>query len=152
MNAIERVAALAGNWQGTNTLQDPDTGKPEESPSRLTVTPVLGGRFVRVDYTWGYQGQPQEGSLLVGFDPEAAEVTGYWIDTWHMGRKAMTCVGPVPDDRLISFKGSYAVPPNPDWGWRIEILPVGEGLRIRHTNIDPEGKEDLAAEGVYSRK
>ena len=116
------------------------------------MTPVLGGRFVRVDYTWGYQGQPQEGSLLVGFDSEAREVTGYWIDTWHMGRKAMTCLGPVPVDRIISLKGSYAAPPSPDWGWRIEILPVGEGLRIRHTNIDPEGKEDLAAEGVYSRK
>ena len=34
--------------------------------STATVTPVLGGRFIRVDYTWGYQGRPQEGSLLVG--------------------------------------------------------------------------------------
>jgi hypothetical protein len=33
MNTIERVAAIAGNWQGTNTLQNPNTGKPEESPS-----------------------------------------------------------------------------------------------------------------------
>ena len=68
MNPVEGLAALAGNWSGTNTLQDPNTGKPEESPSTVTVTPILGGRFVRLDYTWGYQGTPQEGSLLVGFD------------------------------------------------------------------------------------
>jgi hypothetical protein len=151
MNVIERIASLAGRWQGTNTLQDPVSGKPDESPSTLTVTPVLGSRFVRIDYTWQYQGQPHEGSLLVGFDAEAAQVTGYWIDTWHMGRKALSCFGPVPADRVIAFKGSYSAPTGPDLGWRIEILPTGDTLRIRHTNISPDGQEDLAVEGVYSR-
>ena len=151
MNAIEQLADLAREWRGTNTLQDPHTGKPDESPSTLTLTPVLGNRFVRVDYTWRYQDQPQEGSLLVGFDAQAAEVTGYWVDTWHMGRKAIMCLGAAPVDGAISIKGSYAAPPSPDWGWRIEILPDGDVLRIRHTNIDPDGNEELAAEGVYSR-
>jgi hypothetical protein len=53
MNPVEALVAGAGSWRGENTLQDPHTGKPEESPSTLTVTPVLGGRFVRIDHTWG---------------------------------------------------------------------------------------------------
>ena len=74
-------------------LQDPNTGKPDESPSTLTVTPVLGGRFVRLDYTWVYGEKPQEGSLLVGFDGPSQAVSRYWIDAWHMGSKAMKCGG-----------------------------------------------------------
>ena len=148
---IETLAALAGKWNGANTLQDPHTGKPEESPSALTVTPVLQGRFVRFDYTWSYQGKPQEGSLLVGFDPKANEFSGHWIDSWHMGHKGLACVGGMPADERISIKGTWAVPPGPDWGWRIEITPENQGLRIKHFVIDPEGTEDIAVEGVYTR-
>ena len=150
MNPVDALAAVAGNWRGTNTLQDPNTGKPEESPSTVTVTPVLGGRFVRLDYTWGYQGKPQEGSLLVGFDPKSGEVSGHWIDTWHMGREVLACAGTAADG-TIAVRGSYAAPPGPDWGWRIEITPGADALRITHTNIDADGTEDLAVEGVYSR-
>jgi hypothetical protein len=150
VNPIDALTAAAGQWSGTNTLQDPNTGKPEESPSTATVTPVLGGRFIRVDYTWSCQGKPQEGSLLVGFDPKSGEVSGHWIDTWHMGRKVLACVG-TAGDGTISVRGSYPAPPGPDWGWRIEIAPGPDGLRIKHTNIDADGTEDLAVEGVYSR-
>ena len=38
MNPVETLTALAGNWRGANTLQDPNTGEPEESPSTVTVT------------------------------------------------------------------------------------------------------------------
>jgi hypothetical protein len=105
MNALQGLTACAGSWRGTNTLQDPDTGRPEGSPSTLTVTPVLAGRFIRVDYTWGYQGKPQEGSLLVGFDPKIGEVSGHWIDTWHMGWIAMNCLGRSPVDGTLEADG-----------------------------------------------
>ena len=127
-----------------------NTGKPEESPSTVTVTPILDGRFVRLDDTWGCQGKPQEGSLLVGFDPKSGEISGHWIDTWHMGRAVLASKG-TGAEGPIAVRGSYAAPPGPDWGWRIEITPEAEALRIRHTNIFPDGKEELAAEGVYSR-
>jgi hypothetical protein len=68
MNALEGLTACAGNRRVTNTLQDPKAGHLEESPSTIRVTPILTGRFSRVDYTWGYRGRPQEGSLLVRLD------------------------------------------------------------------------------------
>ena len=115
MTPVETLVALAGPWRGTSTLQDPHTGKPDTSPSTLTVSPVLGGRFVRLDYTWVYRGQPQEGSLLVGFDPTAGIVTAHWIDSWHMGSAAMACSG-MADGETITVRGTYAAPPGPDWG------------------------------------
>jgi hypothetical protein len=142
MSVLHGLAACAGAWRGTNTLHDPSAGKPEESPSDLTVTPVLGGKFIRLDYTWAYQGEAQEGSLLLGFDAKADEVSGHWIDTWHMGKTAMACLGSTPVGGTLSVQGSYAAPPGPNWGWRIEITPDdGRTLRIVHFNIDPDGKE-----------
>ena len=152
MDAFELLAACAGSWRGANTLHDPHSGRPEESPSTLQVTPVLAGRFVRLDYTWSYQGKPQEGSLLVGSDPKTGEISGHWIDAWHNDRKVVACLGASPDGRTLSVRGSYAAPPGPDWGWRIEITPGEPGrLRIAHLNVDPGGNEEPAAEGVYSR-
>lgn len=152
MNPVETLAQCAGSWRGSNTLQDPTTGKPEESASSVTVTPILGGRFVRVDYDWGYQGRPQEGSLLIGFDPQSGAVSGHWIDTWHMGRLVLSCAGTSPTAGTIAVRGSYAAPPGPDWGWRIEIASEADALRITHTNIFPDGKEELAVESAYSRE
>jgi hypothetical protein len=152
MSVLHGLASCAGSWRGTNTLHDPAAGRPDSSPSDLIVTPVLGGKFVRIDYTWAHQGERQEGSLLLGFDPKAGEVSGHWIDSWHMGRKIMTCRGPTPVGGTISVEGSYAAPPGPDWGWRIEITPEnGQKIRIAHFNVDPDGTEQAAVEAVYSR-
>jgi len=44
-----------------------------ELPSSATVTPVSGG--FRLDYTWSYQGKPQEGSILFGLNGAAGGIT-----------------------------------------------------------------------------
>jgi hypothetical protein len=108
---------------------------------------------VRLDYTWVYQGQPQEGSLLVGFDPKAGVVSAHWIDTWHMGSAVMACSGKSPGE-AIALRGSNAAPPGPDWGWRIDLTPGADSIRMVMFNILPAelgGREELAVEATYSR-
>jgi len=153
MKALDELIACAGSWRGTNTLHDPNTNKPEDSPATATVIPVLGGRFARMDYTWSYQGKPQEGSLLFGFDVKADTVTVHWIDSWHMGDKVMECRGPRPNGGTISVRGSYSEPAGSEWGWRIEITPDGgRTLRLVMFNIWPDGeREELAVEASYTR-
>ena len=152
MNALDHLAACAGEWRGTNRLHDPRTGRPEDSPSTARVTPVLHGWFVRFDYTWGYQGTPQEGSLLIGMDPKAGSATAQWIDTWHMGRAVMSCVGTARDGQAFSVRGSYAAPPGPDWGWRIDVdMSHPRMLRLTMTNISPEGTETIAVEASLTQ-
>jgi hypothetical protein len=147
---IDRLAALAGRFAGTNTLHDPHTGKPEESPSTLVVVPVLGGRFVRLDYTWAYNGKPQEGSLLVGHDPATGVTSMYMIDTWHLGRVVLALTG-----SGLTVRGTYPAPPGPDWGWRIDLTPTAAGLRLVMHNVWPAeqgGKEEVAVEAEYRRE
>ncbi len=152
MSALDAIAACAGEWRGSNRLHDPNTGAPEDTHSTLAVHPVLGGRFVRLDYTWSYQGKPQEGSLLLGHQPKAGVLTGHWIDGWHMGDRVLSCEGRSPEGGELSVLGHFPAPPGPDWGWRIEVRPDGgERLRVVHVLISPEGEESPAVEADYVR-
>jgi hypothetical protein len=151
VNGVEDLAVCAGSWRGSNVLEDPHSGRPEESAATATVTPLLGGRFARIDYTWGYQGKPQEGSLLLGPDEETGVVRGYWFDSWHQSGKIMLFEGPKPSGEPLSLRGSYPAPPGPDWGWRIELSPSGSRLVMRMFNVTPDGQEQRAVEAAFSR-
>lgn len=152
MSALDRLAAAAGQWHGTYRLEDPHVNVLDESPSIATVTRVLGGRFIRVDYTWAYHGKAQEGSLLLGHDPKSNVVTAHWVDTWHMSHKVMACHGAGDESGTLAVLGSYEAPPGPDWGWRTAITGDEQTLRITMHNIWPEGREELAVDAIYDRR
>jgi hypothetical protein len=152
MNPLDALSACAGSWRGASILQDPHTRMAAESPSTAAVSPVPGG--ARLDYTRSYQGKPQQGSILFGTDGAAGALTAKWIDTWHTGNQPMACSSPKPDGTTLSVRGTYAAPPGPDWGWRIDVTPGGDKLRIVMYNVWPQeqgGKEELAVEAVYER-
>ena len=151
LNALDALGTCSGRWTGLNRLSDPSQNVLDESQSTATVTPLLGGAFIRMDYTWAYQDAPQEGSLLIGYDSGAEEVTAHWIDTWHMGERAMLLSGTPEDDGSIAVRGSYAAPPGPDWGWRIVLQPENDSaLHLLMYNITPDGAEALAVETDYT--
>ena len=138
MSALEKLAECAGGWTGTNRLSDPSMNVSDDSPSTAELTPLLDGKFIRLDYTWAYEGAAQEGSLLIGYESAPAIVTAHWVDTWHMGEAVMSCKGTAEDDGSVVVLGSYAAPPGPDWGWRIVLQPVdGTTLRLVMYNISP---------------
>jgi hypothetical protein len=146
---LDALIAAAGTWQGTNTLQDPETGlQPETTDSVATVTPLLDGRFVRIDYTWSHKGTPQSGSMLIGHQRKAGALTMHWIDTWHNGEKVMALEGTGPE---VDVRGSYAVPSHPDWGWRIRLELAADGLAVRMWNVSPDGQEYPAVDARYPR-
>lgn len=149
---LDALVADAGEWRGSNRLHDPHTGGPQDSDGTATITPVLNGKFVRFDYTWSYDGKPQEGSILFGGEANSNAVSAYWIDSWHMGRGVLPCTGKIHGKESLSVRGTYAAPPGPDWGWRIELKFDGDRtLRMVMVNISPEGVEAPAVEASYVR-
>lgn len=148
---LARLAELKGGWTGTNRLWLRPDEPAADSEMHATITPVLGGRFVRLDYTWAADGGPQEGSILFGYEEKQELVTAVWIDTWHMGDKAMSCVGEQANDR-ITVRGSYRAPTGPDWGWWTEIELSGpDAFVLRMFNVTPDGMKMRAAEAALSR-
>ncbi|HWB07072.1 MAG TPA: DUF1579 family protein [Verrucomicrobiales bacterium] len=148
MNAFDKLAACAGTRRGTSTLQDPHSGKPLDSSSTLTVTPILRGLFLRVAYTWDYNGQPQEGEFIIGLQSESSTLSSYWIDTWHMSEKGLVCTGSA-DAEELSLPGSYPAPPGPDWGWNTVIRPSENEIKVTMFNVPPGGAAELAVEAHY---
>ena len=152
MRGLDRLAGCAGCWQGSSRLHDPHTGRPEDTASTAVLSPLLGGRFIRLDYTWSYQGTGQEGSILIGHQSDRGRATAHWIDSWHMANGVMACEGAVEPDGTVAVHGSYAAPPGPDWGWRIAIRPGdGSALQVVMHNVTPDGQEALAVEATYAR-
>ena len=151
MTTLEQLAACAGRWQGTNRLHTPDTGFLDDTPGTLEVTPILGGRFVRLDYTWRWDDQPQSGAMIVGHEDKANVDTAYWVDTWHNSDKGMLCRGPAGSGDSMTVAGTYAAPPGPDWGWDIVLTPKpGESFEIVMHVYTPEGEQGPAVEAKYT--
>src|SRR5262245_16919545 len=87
---MDKLKSAAGNYKGTNRLHYPPNSKPDDMPSNLMLTAILNGRFIRIDYVWSYQNAPQEGSMLIGFEPAENLVTMHWIDMAHEQQGAGT--------------------------------------------------------------
>ena len=152
LSALDELNSSVGTWTGTNRLQDPSMNVADESPSTAALSLVAGGKFIRMDYTWTYQGAAQDGSLLIGYESGAGVVTAHWVDTWHMGEAVMALRGTAETDGSIMVQGTYTAPPGPDWGWRIDLLPGnGSALRMVMYNITPDGQEVVAVEADYTR-
>ena len=159
MAGVEKLAALAGDWQATYQLRG-DAIFESDTTTHATVTSLLGGRFVRIDYTWDEEdvlkeNGPQEGSLLVGFEDEPAPgvATIAWIDGWHNGGRIMVSTGVLLESGGVDVRGSY--PDNPEyagWGWRTVLEPTNDGWSMTMYNTTPDGEEALAVNAAYTRR
>jgi hypothetical protein len=148
---LEALLGLEGDWRGNNRLYYPPDSPPTDTESTARVTPVLGGRFLRVDYTWSYEGQPQEGSLLIGFQPKEGKATVHWIDTWHVGRTVQVNEGTLIEGTL-DVMGYYPAPEGPPWGWRTILKPEGaDRFSFRMWNVPPGSEELIAVEAEFRR-
>lgn len=151
MTVLAALMRAAGTWTGRSRLLDPHHQLDEECDSELTITPMLLGRFIRVDYTWSQGGKPQEGAFLIGAREHDALITGNWADSWHMSERVMDCTGSAAADGSVSLVGSYAAPAGPDWRWRTVIAPAPVEVRLVMYNVDPRGHEELAVDARYTR-
>jgi hypothetical protein len=160
MTSLDRLASLDGDWRATYKLRG-DPSFDSDTPSTATVTPMLGGRFVRIDYSWDehdvlQEHGPQHGSLLIGHEPDEepapGPVTVIWIDSWHQQRQAMVCRGTLLESGGVDVFGTWGAE-DPPWGWRTRIEPVeGEdGWSMRMWVVTPAGEEAPAVDADYRR-
>lgn len=170
MNIVECLAPLSGSWQGRNLMRFMPTDEYQESGSTATVK-ATARDFVTLEYTWSYEGQPQNGLLLLGSGPKADvgptsdgtgasgarpsenHVEAVWVDSFHSTPTWLTLSGTVDDDGVVRLTGSYPAPEGPDWGWQIHIDPGdGNGGRMTMHNVVPGYDPYQAVEATYLRK
>jgi hypothetical protein len=153
MQALIDMPQLAGEWTGTNRLWFMPDEDPHVSVTTMVVTPVAGGRTLALRYVWEHDGSPRDGMIWLRSVDAAGDVAVVWADSFHTSGDFMLCRRSPVAGAFIAATGSYAAPPGPDWGWRVELHADGpDALRIVMYNIWPEGREDLAVEASYERK
>lgn len=162
MTSLDRLAALQGDWRATYKLRG-DPSFDSDTPSTATVAPILGGRFVRIDYSWDaddflQEQGPQHGSLLIGHEldtePAPGPVTVIWIDSWHQQRTAMVCKGTLLESGGVDVFGTWGGgDDSPPWGWRTRIEPADgeDGWSMRMWVVTPAGDEAPAVDADYRR-
>lgn len=152
MSLLNPIQRLAGSWRGTNRLWLSPESPAFESPATAVIGPAGGGKFVRLDYTWQYEGKSQEGSILYGGNSQRQRIEAVWIDSWHMGEGMMMCQGNSEADGTVVVRGLYAAPTGPDWGWSTSVIPVDvQTFRLRMDNIQPDGTAMRAVEVLFTR-
>ncbi len=149
MSVLERLITTIGSQSrrlaGTKVVYLQERESPIRSDATGSARAVLLGRFLQLDYGWAYEGATQEGSLLVGVDPEG-QATAAWADTWHMGRAIMHLAG-TGGDKSIDLHGTFGDPSADLWGWRILLsVPTMAGIDVRMFIIPPGEVEAPAVE------
>jgi Protein of unknown function (DUF1579) len=155
MNFYEILNKSVGKWSGINRLHTPwiEENPVRESNSTAVIELTARGRFLKIEYDWTFEYALQEGLILIGNENESDSIKAFWIDSWHLSDKFMVSEGRLGADDIISLKGFYTVPENPDWGWRTIIEPKSEdSFKILMFNVSPEGEETLAVEMMFKRQ
>ena len=153
MKIMDLNSKFIGQWYGTYRLVLSWLPNPDFiSVSNMRIKPIANGQFLELSYDWHHEGVSQDGLILLGNNNKQAVVTASWVDSWGMSGKIMNCYGTINQQGDIVLRGSYEVPDNPDWGWRIEIpCPTDTTLQILMYNLSPEGEESLAGDANYTR-
>ncbi|MCG6143847.1 DUF1579 domain-containing protein [Leptospira bandrabouensis] len=148
-----QLQKLLGHWSGkTKTWFEKDV-LTDESNAEATITTLLDGRFISIDYHSSLDGKPFVGKMILGFDIPYQRYTSSWIDSFHMGTQIMLSSGESKGNGF-SVLGSYGNPEYGEalWGWRTEIQFISEKeFSLTAFNISPDGEEAKATETFYKK-
>jgi hypothetical protein len=140
-----------GDWRGTNRLMLPGSDD-RICDTTLRIATAGKGSLLTLVYDWSFQGEPATGQLWVSQIPGSEKVEAVFWDTWHLADKFMHMKGRVADDGDTLVDGTYEVPDNPDWGWRIVLKRDGaDKLIFQMINVEPNGQAEPGVEILVSR-
>lgn len=107
----ELLARDAGEWQGKCSMwMPPGGGEPMTSAVTSTATPILDGRFLKVEVAGKMPGMgPYSGHGLYGFDNVSQKFVSTWIDNHITG--IMYGTGELsPDGKKLTWTYNYNCP------------------------------------------
>lgn len=143
---------LVGTYDHTMRMWMTPGATPEKSSGTTVSKWIMGGRFVEGTVSGTTMGQPFEGRNIIGYDNEAKEYVGVWIDSMATGMmhskgkyNAATqtmneaCNASCPFEGTKKFRGETK-------------FKNGKVSTYKMFTNDQNGKEFLMMEIVYSPK
>jgi hypothetical protein len=82
----KKLAKDVGTWKGKQTMWMGPGSQPATSDCTSTVTPMMDGRFVKVDFSGEIPGMgPYNGMGIVGYDNVSKKFQATWLDNHSTG-------------------------------------------------------------------
>lgn len=105
-----RLASEAGVWQGKTTMWMAPDAEPISGTCTSTVTPILDGRFTRIEMAGETPGMgPYQGMGIYGFDNVTQKFVSTWVDTYGTG--IGSGVGELSEDgKTLTWAFTYNCP------------------------------------------
>jgi hypothetical protein len=106
----KHLASGAGVWKGGTTMWMAPEAEPAKSECTSTVTPMMDGRYIKVEITGDMPGMgPFSGFGLYGFDNVSEKFVSAWIDNQSTG--VLNGVGELSSDgKTLTWKVTYNCP------------------------------------------
>ena len=132
---------FTGHWDATATMWMMPGAPPSTSKNTVDGTPMMGGRFVRLDYKGTMMGQPFEGMQITGYDNIKKTYTTFWID--NSSTSFYLLEGPYdPAKKAFVQTGQWADPMGGTTPVRAVITIVGPNEYLYENYMTlPDGKE-----------
>jgi hypothetical protein len=104
------LAKDAGKWEGKTTMWMMPGSEPVTSDAACTITPILDGRYSKVEHHGEMPGMgPYHGLGIQGFDNVSKKFVSTWIDNHSTG--IMQGEGEMsPDGKSLTWKYTYTCP------------------------------------------
>lgn len=144
---------LVGTWNAQVKWWMDPSGKPQISKGKSVNRAILGGKFIREDYSGSMMGRPFEGVGYLGYDNVAQNYTSYWIDS--MSTASMIGTGTYDSKaRAWAFNNEMSCPILND---KIKMRSVSRVVDKNHFVFEmfgpgPDGKEYKNLEITYSKQ
>lgn len=106
----EYLVKSAGVWHGENTMWMAPNAAPIKSESTTTITPILGGRFVKVEMEGTMPGAGKyHGLAIYGYDNVSGQFVSTFVD--NMGTGIAKATGTLSDDgKTLTWRYTYNCP------------------------------------------
>lgn len=103
-----RLAERAGEWKAVVTIWNESGGTPTVSEGVSLKTMVMGGRFLREEFSGEVMGRPFRGVGLTGYDNVTKEYVSVWYD--NMGTGIHVSRGRDDGKRGLAFTATHHDP------------------------------------------
>jgi hypothetical protein len=148
----QKLKTFEGKFTADVTAMDPTTGKEEKSTGTMKNEMILGGRYLKQDYSGTMMGMPFHGGGLVGFDNMKKKYTMLWVD--EMSTQMMVSEGTADESaKTITFMCTVDCPLDNSKKTMKQVVTMTDD--DHHTyemyDVGADGKENKVLTIKYTR-
>jgi len=147
----KRLASRAGSW----IAKSRHWAEPDKPPMEFTGTSerkmILGGRFLREEFSGELMGSPFNGIGVMGYDNQSEKYVSTWVDS--MGTGIYFFKGTASrDGKTISLESLFEDPIKGPGTWRLVTRIVDENTEVGEMHMTYESGLEEKCETTYTRK